>query len=68
MMRGALHFIGITDTATLHRAILAFGVPHFIHRHNDLRCQAEIMPGDIAVYACDPDDVKVHAYDDSAHF
>lgn len=67
-MIGALHFIGITDTRTLRSAILAFGVPTFIHRFNDQRAQAEIMPGDTVVYACDPDDVKRHAYDDSAHF
>lgn len=72
-MRNALHFVGFVHPAQAHsadydRAVRMFGVPDFVHRRNDARAQAEIMPGDVAIYArgVDPDKVAPHAFDDSA--
>lgn len=71
-MQNALHFVGFVHPAQAHdpnydRAVRLFGVPDFVHRRYDWRAKAEIMPGDVAVFAkhIDPDAPATHAFDDS---
>jgi len=64
-----VHFVGFKDDRWWN-AVKTFGRPDFVHRFWDARAVAEVMPGDLVVFA-DGDDtqrVKVHAYDDSAYF
>lgn len=65
----ALHFVGFKDDRYWN-AIRAFGNPDFIHRQWDVRAKAEIVEGDIAVFAkgdetYPPSDF---CYNDSAYF
>lgn len=65
----SLHFIGFKgDEFT--RAVRVFGEPDFIHRVWDRRAIAEVVPGDVAVFANNqhPDRVMPFTFDDSQHF
>lgn len=68
-MTNALHFVRFSDDA-FKRAIRVFGRPDFIHRHWDRRAVAEVMPGDVVVFAQGDDTQPVFqwTYDDSAFF
>lgn len=65
-----LHFIGFrSDAMRFDRAVRVFGRPDFVHYFWDLRAAAEVMPGDVAVFA-EGDEAtapRVHSYDDSAN-
>lgn len=64
-----MHFVGFKDDRYL-AAVRAFGRPDFVHRFWDRRAVDEVADGDVVVFA-DGDEtqpVRVHAYDDSAHF
>lgn len=63
-----IHFVGFTETGQLARAIAAFGKPDFYHRRWDRRAIAEVMDGDVVIFAVDPAEVYPFTYDDSAHF
>lgn len=69
-MTGALHFVGFRESDRYNRAVKVFGPPDFIHPVWDFRAKAEIMPGDVAVFAVgnDRDKPRFHAYDESAYF
>lgn len=64
-----IHFVGFKDDRWWN-AIAVFGRPHFIHRFWDARAIAEVVPGDIVVFADgnETDPVRPFAYDDSAYF
>lgn len=49
-MTGALHFVGFRGREYLS-AVRVFGLPDFIHIRWDRIARAEIMPGDVAVFA-----------------
>jgi len=64
-----VHFVGFKDDRWWN-AVKTFGRPDFVHRFWDARAVAEVMPGDVVVFA-DGDSTKhpvTHAYDDSAYF
>ena len=69
-MKGALHFVGFSQNDNFRNAAKVFGKPDFIHRVWDHRAKAEVVPGDVAVFAVgnDSDKPRLHAYDDSALF
>lgn len=68
-MRSALHFVRFKNDRFLN-AVKAFGRPDFIHRHWDHRAVAEVMPGDVVVFAEGDSSQSVtdFSYDDSAFF
>ena len=68
-MNNAWHFVGFKDDRW-HNAVKVFGQPDFVHRFWDRRAVAEVFAGDVVVFADgdETQDVRVHAYDDSAHF
>lgn len=61
-----LHFVGFRDER-YWSAVKAFGLPDFYHRKWDARAKAEIMPGDVAVFAVgsEYDPVSLYGWDDS---
>jgi hypothetical protein len=61
-----LHFVGFKDDRWWN-ALKTFGRPDFIHRHWDERAVAEVMPGDVVVFA-GSQFVVDYCYDDSAFF
>lgn len=63
----AYHFVGFKDER--YRSAYKVWRPDFIHRFYDARAVAEIMPGDVVIFA-DGEPTKVHpyTYDDSAYF
>ena len=66
-MNNALHFIGFKDPQRYVNAVRIFGEPDFIHRWWDHRAEAEIMPGDTAVFASEyGKPPRPYSYDDSA--
>ena len=65
----ATHFVGFRNTTQLANAVKVFGPPDFIHKWWDRRAVAETIPGDVVIYADGPAvHLRVHVYDDSAHF
>jgi hypothetical protein len=64
-----LHFVGFKDDRWWN-AVLVFGKPDFIHRFWDWRAVAEVMEGDVVVFASGDEHQEVwkFAYDDSAYF
>lgn len=64
-----LHFVRFKDDR-YHNAVKTFGRPDFIHRFWDHRAVAEVMPGDVVIFAegDEHQPVSPHAYDDSAFF
>ena len=62
----ALHFVGFKDDRVWN-ALCVFGPPDFWHRSWDSRARAEIVEGDIAVFATGSieDEPKPNAWDDS---
>jgi hypothetical protein len=64
-----LHFVRFSNDRYLN-AVKAFGRPDFIHRHWDHRAVAEVMPGDVVIFAegDEHQPVTPFAYDDSAFF
>jgi hypothetical protein len=62
----ALHFVGFKDDRVWN-ALRVFGPPDFWHRSWDARARAEIVEGDIAVFATGSieDEPKPNAWDDS---
>ena len=69
-MNCAVHFVNFSRSDQFANAVKVMGQPDFIHRVWDYRAKAEIMPGDISVFAIgNVDDVpRKFAYDDSAYF
>lgn len=57
----ALHFVGFRDER-YHAAVRAFGPPDFYHRRWDARARAEIVPGDVAVFAVGDETAEVDPY------
>jgi hypothetical protein len=68
-MRPMTHFVGFKDDR-YHAAVRTFGRPDFVHRFWDRRAVDEIAPEDRVIFAegDEHQEVKQHAYDDSAHF
>ena len=67
----ALHFVGMKTTGQLHIAKIVFGEPDFYHRWWDARAKAEVQPGDTVLFAegnAEKPVLRMHVYDDSAHF
>lgn len=64
-----LHFVGFKDDR-YHNAVKTFGRPDFIHRFWDQRAIAEVMPGDVVIFAegDEHQPVSPYTYDDSASF
>ncbi len=64
-----LHFVRFSDDRYLN-AVKTFGRPDFIHRHWDQRAVAEVMSGDVVIFAegDEHQPVTLFAYDDSAFF
>jgi len=64
-----LHFVRFSDDRYLN-AVKTFGRPDFIHRHWDMRAVAEVMPGDVVIFAEGDASQAVtpFSYDDSAFF
>ena len=62
-----LHFVGFSDDR-VHNALKVFGRPDFWHRFWDQRAAAEIMPGDVVLFATGDETAKPakFAFDDSA--
>lgn len=62
----ALHFVGFRDDR-YWSAVKAFGLPDIYHRRWDHRAKAEIMPGDVAVFAVGSieDEPTPYGWDDS---
>lgn len=63
-----IHFVGFKDER--YRNAQKIWKPDFIHRFWDNRALAEIVPGDVVIFA-DGDEhqpVNPYTYDDSAHF
>jgi hypothetical protein len=67
--RGALHFVGFKDER-LWNAVKVWGRPDFYHRHWDDRARAEIVDGDVAIFASGSiDDTPTpFAFNDSERF
>ncbi len=65
----AIHFVGFKDDAYL-RAQRVFGKPDFVHRFWDHRAVAEVVEGDVVVFATGDEHQPIwpYAYDDSAFF
>ena len=64
-----LHFVGFKDDRYL-TALKYFGQPDFVHRFWDSRARAEIVEGDVTIFA-DKDETKPlsqYSYDDSSFF
>ena len=68
-MLNALHFVAFRCPMQWDRAARLFGQPDIVHRVWDFRAKAEIMPGDVAVFArgTADDPPSLYTYDDSAH-
>jgi hypothetical protein len=68
-MRTIIHFVRFKDDRYLI-AVKTFGKPDFIHRHWDARAVAEVMEGDVVIFASGDEHQAVtpFAYDDSAFF
>jgi hypothetical protein len=66
-----VHFVGFKSETDIRfwNAIQVFGYPDFVHRVWDVRAKAEVMEGDLVVFAKGTFDqpVKEHSYDDSAN-
>ena len=63
----SVHFVGFKDERYNHARKV--WKPDFIHRFYDHRCVAEIMEGDIVIFADgQPAEINPYSYDDSAHF
>lgn len=64
-----VHFVGFKDDRWWS-ALKTFGRPDFVHRFWDSRAVAEVIPGDLVVFANGDErqPVKQFAYDDSAYF
>jgi hypothetical protein len=64
-----LHFVGFKDDRYL-TALKYFGKPDFIHRHWDRRAIAEVMPGDVVVFASGDETQAVgeFTFNDSANW
>lgn len=69
MEESTLHFVGFSDDRYL-TAVSYFGKPDFIHRHWDKRALAEVMPGDVVIFATGDagQGIREFTYDDSAFF
>jgi hypothetical protein len=67
--RPALHFVGFKDDRVWN-AIRIWGRPDFWHRNWDYRAKAEIVPGDVAIFAKGTydDEPKKISHDDSQLF
>jgi len=67
--KGMVHFVRFKDDRYLN-AVKTFGRPDFIHPHWDQRAVAEVMPGDMVVFAegDERQSVTSFSYDDSAFF
>ena len=63
-----LHFVGFAGQE-LMSALRVFGRPDFWHRLNDKRFHAEVMPGDVVLFARGSEDRPApFTRDDSAYF
>ena len=64
-----LHFVGFTREE-YWSAVKTFGLPDIVHRTWDHRAKAEIVPGDVAVFAKHhPDDEpSEYSWNDSERF
>ncbi len=65
----AIHFVGFKNDRWWN-AVKVWGKPDFVHRFWDARAACEVSPIDVVIFA-DGDEtqqVKEHAYDDSAYF
>ena len=69
-MNCAVHFVNFKTGERYRNAVRVMGEPDFIHRYWDIRAKAEVVPGDIVVFAVGNigDTPRVFAYDDSAYF
>lgn len=65
----AIHFVGFTDDRYWN-AVKVFGLPDIVHRLWDYRAKAEIVPGDIVIFAkYDPSDQPTDfSWNDSERF
>ena len=67
-MINALHFVGFRGDEYF-RAQRCFGVPDFIHRHNDPRMWGDVAPGDTVIFANGAEDKYTEfSFNDSEHF
>lgn len=64
-----IHFVRFSGDE-YNRARRVWGNPDFIHRFWDARAVAEIVPGDVVVFAKGDEHqpINPYTYDDSAHF
>ncbi len=63
-----MHFVGFKGDE-FNRAMLIFGPPNFVHRHNDPRFPTDVADGDVVVFANGAED-RPHrfSFDNSSHF
>jgi len=66
----AIHYVGMKTTGQYAAAVAVWGQPTMIHKYWDARAVADVVPGDVVIYASG-DDQQIpskYSYDDSAHF